>query len=225
MHRRRHIRYLERPRRWRKRAYMRLRRDIQQAAPQLGGLWYTDDYVHGENSWVDVYFIDPSTRTIYNATLDTLAYRAYEAAQGMALSEASDREPPQDLLSCFVREPGSRYARMVLPPDPPRQAFDGLSRRDWMKQRVAQLLDSGQVPVHPETTLHRNYGYGIGVHATLDVPGLSVPVITDWVRAFLANPVARRGEAVFLRSADMPNPGYASNALCAPADWPTTNQE
>lgn len=222
MHRRRHIRYRDRPRGWRKRAYMRLRRNIRQATPQLGGLWYTNDYVHGHNSWVDVYFVDSATRTIYNATLETLASRAGELAQARAYDEAAEREPPPDLFSCFVRVAGTRSSQLVFPPDPPRAAFDGLTRSDWVKQRAAALLDAGQIAVCPETTLHRNYNYGIGVHATLHVPGLSVAIISDWVREFLANPVAWRGEPVLLRAADLPPPGYASNALCEPADWPVT---
>lgn len=49
-----------------KQMHFRVQRDILHAAPVLGGLFYTHDYLHGKNGWIDCYFLGKDKYIFYN---------------------------------------------------------------------------------------------------------------------------------------------------------------
>ena len=66
-------------RRHQRAAYIELKNKIRRASSILGGVFYTHDYLHGQNGWADVYFLGHKVPVFYNAALQT-ARTAYKEA-------------------------------------------------------------------------------------------------------------------------------------------------
>jgi hypothetical protein len=83
------------------------------------------------------------------------------------------------------------------------------------------IADSGELQVFEEWTLYRDYSRGIGVHATLDVPFLTIDVVNEFIDRFLAQEADYRSAAYRTWKYDqVPHWGLESNAVIDPLDWP-----
>lgn len=55
----------------RKAAFISVKNNIRRHAGILGGLFSTQDYLHGENGWVDCFFLGNKPPVFYNCVIDT----------------------------------------------------------------------------------------------------------------------------------------------------------
>lgn len=162
-----------------------LKRNIEKAAPALGGLFYTNDYLDGKNGLVDLYFLGKDNKTFYNVTLQTTFCEYKDKVNDIARDNA-EVLVPIDHEAVWERLCG-RKTHNGVDPYGPHEAFGGLSRFDWVEAESRVVADSGAVHIFEEVTLHYDYRYGIGLHATIDVPYLTVDTINNFIRRFLAN--------------------------------------
>jgi hypothetical protein len=125
-------RFMFLPRKWRKLQLIRLKNQIHRAAPVLGGKFMTHDYIHGQNGWVDVYFLSLNGRCFYNATLSTSRYEYAEKIWQVALERSYLLAPDTDpgWFSRGSRDP--KTGHYVIPARPPEyfEALDGMTRFD-----------------------------------------------------------------------------------------------
>jgi len=162
-----------------------LKQTINQAAPALGGLFYTNDYLYGTNGFIDCYFLGRDNKTFYNATLQTTRCEYKEKAQDIARDKA-DELVPIDVDAIWDRLQGKTPIDDAVDPYDPNPAFGNLRRLDWVDEQSRIIADEGTVQVFEEVTLHCDYRYGIGLHATIDVPYLTIDTINTFIRNFLA---------------------------------------
>jgi len=128
-----------------------------------------------------------------------------------------DREP---FLGRSVKNP--KTGMYEVPPREPLRypELDGMTRFDWVESQQKVIADSGEIQVFEGWTLHRDYAYGIGLHATIDVPCLTIETVNEFVDRFLAlesdyrDPVPRS-----YRHDEIAHWGLESNALVEPWDW------
>jgi hypothetical protein len=201
--------------------YIDVKNQIRRAAPILGGLFVTRHYMHGRNGWLDAYFLGRNGPIFYNVALQTTAYAYKEAVEELAWDASYERAAEQE-LSFLDRPTVEVNGRQVTMPSEPLHydALDGVTRVDWVEAHCKVIADSGQIQVHEEWSLHRNYGYGIGLHVTLDVPYLTVEAVNAFVKRFLAGPAEYRnpvGRA--FRHDEIAHWGLEANAHIDPWDW------
>lgn len=180
--------YHRRPRRDRKRVFIRVKNDIRRAAPVLGGRFYTPDYLHGENAWADVFFLaERRNQCFFNATLSTARHELAEKADMLAFERALELREYRSPRFEAANDSGHR----LMVPDPsesePHAVFDGLTRREWVARERHRIIAEGEVTVREHIELDHGYAAGIGVHAVLDVPAITVAVIEGFIDRFRAN--------------------------------------
>ncbi|MBF0341457.1 MAG: hypothetical protein HQL95_10925 [Magnetococcales bacterium] len=66
-----HVPFISLPRNRQKHQYIQAKNLIRRASGVLSGVFYTYDYMHGENGWVDGYFLGKIPPTFYNFSLET----------------------------------------------------------------------------------------------------------------------------------------------------------
>lgn len=218
----------ERPRRRRKQIYIRIKNDIRRAAPVLGGLFYTHDYLHGENGWVDCYFLGNGPLVVYNCALQTAKY-AYKEAVSDAAWDAADKLVPRnyDLLSRSKKDPQTGLWVLEPEPETTHAEYGGLTRFQWLKEEERRIADAGCIQVFEEVTLHRDYACGIGLHATLNVEYLTADTINAFIRAFLAagEKPYRNAAPLTFKHAEIAHWGLESNAIVEPWEYPKADGE
>jgi len=214
-------------RRRQKETYIGLKNKIRRAESILGGSFFTHDYLHGENGWADVYFLGHKAPVFYNATLHTTrsAYKdkVWDIAWDRSYVLAPDVEP--GLLEQMVKDPQTGH--YVVPSREPVcfPALDNLSRIDWVQRQLPAIADEQAIQVFEEWSLHRDYEYGIGLHATLDVPFITISAINTFIERFLASESACRASLpLSYRHADITHWGLESNALIDPWEWAEAEQ-
>jgi hypothetical protein len=202
--------------------FIRARNRIRRAAPVLGGRFYTHDYLHGENGWANAIFLSPRPPLFYNALLRTTRYAYREEVENLA-SDASyelapDREP--DFFSRGRRDPKTKY--WVYDYEPLRYPeLDGLTRQDWITRELPRFADARTVHVFESWTLHRDYEFGLGLEAVIDVPFLTIEALHGFIDRFLAAETDFRSDTPLSYGYEEAGPwGLESNALIDPWDWP-----
>ncbi len=205
----------------RKLAFIRTKNNIRRAASVLGGLFYTHDYVHGENGWVDIYFLGKEAGVFYNVTLQTARYE-YKEEVSQAAWDAADALVPHrfNLFEDAKKDPVTGYYVSNPKPEGALDAFGGLTRFDWIREKEKEIADARTVKVHARVELDRDYAHGIGLHATIDVPFLTVEAINAFIRDFLARGEKpwRDGNALSFSHEEVGYWGLESNALVEPWD-------
>ncbi len=205
------------PRRRRKQMRHSVKNMIRKAAPVLGGLFYTHDYLHGQNGWVDCYFLGANGLTFYNCALQTSRY-AYKELVEEAAWDAADKVVPYDYDRLFRSKSSAVGVE-------PAGSFGGHTRMEWIKCKEREIADTRALAVHAEVTLHHDYHFGIGLHATLDVPYLTVKAINDFIVEFLKNEKPYRSETPLTYSyEEIGYWGLESNAIVEPLEHPPANQ-
>lgn len=204
-----------------KAAYISVANRIRRAATALGGLFYTHDYLHGENGWIDGYFLSARTKTFYNFALQTTRYAYVEAVRDAAW-DAADKLVPYDfdIIRHSERDPETGLYRLNFPVDNGSVAFGGLTRMAWIDGETRRLADLRETTVREEVTLHRDYAYGIGLHATIDVPALTVETVNAFIRRFLEQEAEWKGEPLSFTWDEAGYWGLQSNAIVEPWEHP-----
>lgn len=88
-----------RSRRRQRDAFIRVRNRIRQAAPILGGTFFTRDYLHGENGWADIYFLGRKAPIFYSVTLETTRHAYKERVLDAAWRRSYELVPEPESFS------------------------------------------------------------------------------------------------------------------------------
>ena len=206
-----------------KRAYWQVMGEICRAAPVLGGRFYTHHYLHGENGWIDGYFLGNKKPVFYNLYLQTVSC-AYKKLVSSRARKLSYELAPLDLdLSIFERPDNDPVSGLYVtsPREPYRYPeFNGMTRYDWTQSQYPRIADSLEIQVFEHWTLHRDYHSGIGLHATIDVPFVTIEAVNAFIERFLASEANFTGQTPrSFRFDEIPYWGLESNAICDPWDW------
>lgn len=216
-----------RSRRVRKRAFMSMRNRIERSAPVLGGKFTTHDYMHGENGWIDAHFFGHQAPVLYSLALQTTAYAYKELVRERAWDKSYELVPEHEssLFANAVKDPITGGYR-VPHREPRRYAeLNGQTRLDWAQAQHKTIADSGEIQVFEEWTLHRNYHRGIGLHATIDVPYLTIDAVNAFIDRFLIQEANFRDPAArTYRYEQISHWGLESNALIEPWEWDSVLQ-
>lgn len=214
--------FQERSRRNKKVAYMRIQNRIRRAAPVLGGKFTTHTYMRGDNGWIDAHFLGTKPPIFYSLMLQTTLCEYKELVRSRAW-ELSDELVPEWDLPLFdgaVKDPktGHYVSRRREPVRYPE--LENMTRLDWCGAQHQKIADSGDIQVFEKWTLQHNYHHGIGLHATINVPVLTIDAVNSFIDRFLTT------EANFLDPnphtypyEQVPHWGLDANALVEPWDW------
>ena len=201
---------------------MRIQNRIQRAAPVLGGKFTTHTYMHGNNGWIDAHFLGTKQPIFYCLMLQTTLSEYTELVRSRAW-ELSDELAPQWDLPLFdgaVKDPttGHYVSRRREPVRYPE--LENMTRLEWCEVQHQKIADSGNIHVFEKWTFHHEYHDGIGLHATLDVPVLTIEAVNAFIDRFLMT------EANFLdptphtyRYEQVLHWGLDANALMEPWEW------
>jgi hypothetical protein len=201
---------------------MRIRSRIQGAAPVLGGKFMTQIYMHGRNGWIDAHFLGTKPPIFYSLMLQTTLCEYKELVRNRAWELADELAPEWELplFDGAVKDPttGHYVSRRREPVRYPE--LENMTRLDWCESQHQKIADSGDIQVFEKWTLQHNYHRGIGLHATIDVPALTIEVVNAFIDRFLVT------EANFLdltshtyRYEQVPHWGLDANALIEPWEW------
>jgi hypothetical protein len=174
--------FLERPRRRRKELFIGVKNRIREYAPILGGLFETQDYMHGRNAWIDCNFLSKSRSVVfYNCTLETTRYRYKELVEHEAWENAEKLLPRRSSALDFTKAGQALFDNDM---HSPRTEFGGLTRAEFWQAEERKIADSLFFEVYEEVSLHFDYACGVGLHATLDVPYLTIDAVNQFIRRF-----------------------------------------
>ena len=176
------IPFAQRPRRYKRDAYIRAKNHIRRAAPVLGGTFYAPHCSCNSDAHLGILLLGRKAPVFYDAELRTTRCAYLEKVHELVWDKSYELVPDNlDISNMFVKAPDSDYYTLVR--DERRYPeFGGLTRDEWIDEQTRIVADSGEVQVVEEWTLERGYASGIGLFATLDVPRFDV----DNVRAFVA---------------------------------------
>ena len=62
---------------------------------------------------------------------------------------------------------------------------DTIGFREHWKIKMQRAASTGEIYVHEKWTMHHDYCFGIGVHATIDAPALTIDALNDFIVRFL----------------------------------------
>ena len=185
--RKRKTHFLERPRRWRNKAYIAVKNRIRRDAPTLGGHFTTHHDMCAENSWIDAFFLGLHSPVFYNLALDTTrgAYEdaVWDQAWEESYARAEDLEP--SLFDRLVKDPATGHLTIPARESICYRQLDGMKRVDWVASQLPRIADSKVINVQEEWHLQYDYTYGIGLHATIDEPHLTIDTVNAFIRKFL----------------------------------------
>lgn len=203
-------------------AYIRVSNQIRRAAPVLGGKFTTHDYLHGQNGWIDACFLGRKAPVFYNLTLETTRYAYKEAVWDQAWEQSYDLAPERgpSILDCAMKDPktGNYITQAREPYRHPE--LDDLTRIEWVQRQLPTIADAKTIQVFEEWSLQHDYAYGIGLHATIDAPFLTIDTVNAFIDRFMRieadchDPMPRS-----YRHDDISYWGLESNALIDPWKW------
>lgn len=179
--------YRWRPRRQRKAAFISVKNDIRRHTKFLGGLFTTYDYLHGKNGWIDCLFLSKKPQIFYNCVIDTTTHMFKESVWELAY-ERSYALVPETNLSLFdqaTKDPISGRWKFTPTAEKQFYAFGGLTRSEWVNENIRIIANKKIIQVNETVSLHHDYKFGIGLHATLDVPYLTIETVSTFIERFL----------------------------------------
>jgi hypothetical protein len=209
------------PRRRRKAAYIAVKNRIRRAAPMLGGQFATHDYLHGRNGWIDAFFLGRKAPLFYNLTIETARHAFREAVHDRAWQRSYELAPERESLFLDAGvDPKSGY-RTFRGREPARYPeLDGNTRVEWVQAHLQPIADSGQIEVFEAWELHRDYVAGIGLHATIDVPYVTIDAVNGFIDRFLATEANYRDPRPRTWRYEQVSPwGLEANAVLEPWEW------
>jgi hypothetical protein len=196
------IPFEKRPRAQRKLCYIQVKNEIRLQAPEFGGLFSCDSYIDSNNSWLDLWFLSKRRPLVmYNVTLDTtiqaycelISDAAFDATYDLK-NEAMMRELEMKVES-RDRRTGAVTAAFTDPP--PRAEFNGLTSTEWYRQQEKHIAKAGELRVYEKWTLHHDYSTGIGLHAVVHEPFLTIDAVNRFVKRFLLDEIEFMGVEPF----------------------------
>lgn len=141
----------------------------------LGDQPYLTHDAGEEFYWIDFYF--PSKKdprgTFYNATLETSETKFEELCKDMAIEGASRILEPKFSL---WNDPGSFNTELPL--------WEGLTRYKWIQKEQLRLAQDPSVYVCKETKCFKDYRYGVGLLADINVPIITPKDIVGFIERF-----------------------------------------
>jgi hypothetical protein len=222
------IPFARRSRKARMRVYWRVLNDIRRASPVLGGRFYTSDYLNGENGWIDGYFLGTKKPVFYNFALETttfaykelVARRAWEMSFGIAPidvdSSILDRSVFDPVSGLNVTRP---YESTGIP------HLSGMTRYEWAQAQYPQIANSGDIKVFEHWALHHDYSRGIGLHATIDAPAITVRAVNEFIDRFLMTESAFESQVPrSFRFDEIGNWDIEVNSIVQPWEWESTTK-
>lgn len=223
------IPFSQRSRTAQKHAYWDALRKIRQSAPFLGGRFYTHNYMHGENGWIDGYFLGAIKPVFYNFAFQTVQYKYKDLVEESAWDLSYEVTPVERDPSIFertVKDPVSGLY-VTSPNEPYRYPeLDGLTRYEWAQAQNLKIADSGEIKVFEHWTLHRDYHSGIGLHATIDVPVLTIEAVNVFIARFLKTESAFQSQVPrSFRHDQISRWGIEANFVCDPWNWADENED
>ena len=166
---------------------MKIQNRIRRAAPVLGGKFTTYTYMHGNNGWIDANFLGTKPSASYSLALQTTIFEYKELVRERAWELSYDLAPERELplFDGAVKDPktGHYVSRRREPYRYPQ--LGNKTRLQWCEAQHQKIADSGDVHVFEKWTLHHNYRHGIGLHATIDVPVLTIQAVNAFIDRFL----------------------------------------
>lgn len=201
---------------------MRILNRIKRAAPVLGEKFTTHTYMHGENGWIDAYFLGTKPPISYSLALQTTICEYKELVRSRAWELSYELAPERELplVDRAEKDPktGHYVNRLCEPYRYPE--LGNMTRLQWSESQHQNIADSGEIQVFEKWTLHHDYHHGVGLHATIDVPVLTIEAVNAFIDRFLMT------EANFLdptphtyRYEQVSYWGLDSNALIEPWEW------
>lgn len=194
---------------------------IRRAAPMLGGTYYTHDYMHGKNGWLDLYFLGVRFPIFYNVALQTARHAYKEKVLNEALRRVDLIVPEHEKWRDIThKEPGTgQYVTRQR--EPQRYAeLDGLSRYEWVFAQQQVIADEKCVKIYERWEVRKDYISGVGIHATLDVPYLTAEAVERFIERFLADPQSYHNPVpLSYASSDIDDWGMEANSLVEPWEW------
>ncbi|MCX7140515.1 MAG: hypothetical protein NT123_05310 [Proteobacteria bacterium] len=218
----RHIPFGKRSRRYRKQAYIEIKNKIRRHAPVLGGLFTTHDFMHGKNGWIDGFFLGRKAPIFYNFVLDTTRNMYKERVRELAFDRSYEIVPDCEFGIFDAMVTDSETGMWTTTPADPMHftQFGGLSRDEWVEQQIPIIANERVVQVFEEWTLHNDYGYGVGLHATIDVPYLTIEAVNDFIPRFMEFKAVFHSRVALTYSHDeIERWGIESNAIVDPDKW------
>ena len=100
-------------------------------------------------------------------------------------------------MEVISRDPKTGAVTAQFPEPKPRPEFGGLTSKQWHDKQEERIANSGEISVYENWTLHRNYCAGIGLHATIHEPFLTIDVINRFVVRFLEQETEYLGTQAF----------------------------
>jgi hypothetical protein len=195
----------------------------------LGGRFYSRHYMHGENGWLDGFFLGNDKPAFYNFCLQTTRYTYKEKVVDRAWDKSYLVAPLESDLSIFDRtvlDPVSGH--YVTPAHQPHRypELDGMTRLEWTQAQLPKIANSHEVQVFEHWTLHHDYHSGIGLHATIDVPYLTIDAVNVFIDRFLQSESAMVGTvALSYRHDQIGHWGIEPNSIADPWEWGLDSDE
>lgn len=213
--------YLQRSRAARKAAYMQAVNRIRRAAPMLSGRFYTHNFMHGKNGWLDLYFLGGRFPLFYNVAMQTTRNEFKEKVLDEAFRRA-ELIVPESKKWWEETQIDPHTGHYVMPARSPRQyeELGGLTKCEWIDAQQKVIADERCVLVHEHWTIRTDYSTGIGLQVTLDVPHITAKVVNEFIERFLAGPGNYRNpNPLVYTSSDLEDWGVEANALAEPWEW------
>lgn len=165
----------------RKLAVIRHKAQILREADFFGGLFVSDTGTEN-SSFNDIVFlsgIDPLR--FYNGSIFSGPTAYFEHCDILA-AKAADRALPKE--ASVHPDPIERLRLRRLRSERELVVFGGISRHEWIQAESCRLADSGDVFIHPSTTLDFNFYCGVGFEAVLPDQLLSAEAIEALILRF-----------------------------------------
>lgn len=188
----------------------------------LGGKFTTDSYIHGQNGWIDAHFLGTKPPISYFLALQTTTCEYCELVKSRAWEMSYELAPERELplFDRAIQDPKTGHIIRLLSEPLLYPELENMTRLQWSKAQHQKISDSGHIQVFEKWTLHHDYHNGIGLHATIDVPVLTIDTVNEFIDRFLMT------EANFFdptphtyRYEQVSYWGLDSNALIEPWEW------
>lgn len=195
--------YLDKPRGFRRDRFVALRWKIAQdpngrgvftSHHMLDGGTYDGQIYHapGESHWNDLRFLSQKharAGLVYTATVRTALMAALDWAEDYAWEQERTTLTEQEYAAAhppleFIPAGRGLYT-LKSPPDAVFDRFGSEPITAWaLRARFLREALEKLPPIHPQSTLHRHYKTGLGVHFIVDEPALTIDSLARLVESF-----------------------------------------
>jgi hypothetical protein len=212
--------FLRKTRSAQKALYISTKNSIQRAAPSLGGLFYTDNYIHNEPVWLDIMFLGKKP-LVYLAFFQTAKLAYLDELEDIALESSEGLLPREHRRDNMVELDNGHY-RHISSYSIPHEEFGCISRMEWETEEIKRLADQGFVSVYEEVELIKSYSHGIGISVTLDVQYFTINNINEFILQFLIDEKGWKSKIpLSWTSSEMLPPRPYANAIVKPWEYET----